>query len=114
LISSSRIIDRARLLLAILLLGSAVAPGASSARAWPRPKGYVSDLAGVVDGASRDSTEAIARELREKTGAELAVVTLPDLSGEEIDPVAVDLFKAWGIGKKGKDEGVLIDRKSVV
>ncbi len=109
MISSSRTIDRARpVLLAILLLGSLVAPGASSARTWPAPKGYVSDFAGVVDPASRDSTEAIARELREKTGAELAVVTLPDLGGDEIDPVAVDLYQAWGIGKKGKDEGVLI------
>jgi len=109
LISSSRTIDRARpFLLAILLLGSLAAPGAASARTWPQPKGYVSDFAGVVDEASRDSTEAIARELREKTGAELAVVTLQDLGGEEIDPVAVDLYKAWGIGTKGKDEGVLI------
>ncbi|HXL15472.1 MAG TPA: TPM domain-containing protein, partial [Methylomirabilota bacterium] len=109
MISSSRTIDRARpFLLAILLLGSLAAPGAASARTWPQPKGYVSDFAGVVDEASRDSTEAIARELREKTGAELAVVTLQDLGGEEIDPVAVDLYKAWGIGTKGKDEGVLI------
>jgi uncharacterized protein len=61
-----------------------------------------------MDPASRDSIEAIARELREKTGAELAVVTLADLGGDEIDPVAVDLYSAWGIGKKGKDEGVLI------
>jgi len=109
LISSSRTIGRARpFLLAILLSGSLAAPGASSARTWPQPKGYVSDFAGLVDEASRDSTEAIAGELREKTGAELAVVTLPDLGGEEIDPVAVDLFHAWGIGKKGKDEGALI------
>jgi hypothetical protein len=61
-----------------------------------------------MDPASRDSIDAIARELREKTGAELAVVTLADLGGDEIDPVAVDLYGAWGIGKKGKDEGVLI------
>ena len=109
MISSSRTIDRARpFLLAILLLGSLVAPEAASARTWPQPKGYVSDFARVVDEGSRDSTEAIARELREKTGAELAVVTMPDLGGEEIDPVAVDLYRTWGIGKKGKDEGVLI------
>jgi uncharacterized protein len=109
LISSSRIIARARrVLLAILLLGSLLAAPDAFARAWPKPQGYVSDFASVVDPASRDSIEAIARELREKTGAELAVVTLADLGGDEIEPVAVDLFGAWGIGKKGKDEGVLI------
>ena len=109
MISSSRIIARAKpALLAILLLGSLVAQGTASARTWPKPQGYVSDFAGVVDPASRDSIEAIARELRGKTGAEMAVVTLPDLGGDEIEPVAVDLYQAWGIGKKGKDEGVLI------
>lgn len=107
--SSSRITARTRrVLAAILLLGSTAWAGGASARAWPKPQGYVSDFAGVIDPASRDSIAAIAGELREKTGAEMAVVALPDLGGDEIEPVAVDLFRAWGIGKKGKDEGVLI------
>ena len=111
MISSSRTIARAdggRVLLAILLLGSAAFSREASARTWPRPQGYVNDFAGAMDAASRDSIDALARELRQKTGAELAVVTTPDLGGEEIEPAAVDLFKAWGIGSKGKDEGVLI------
>jgi uncharacterized protein len=62
----------------------------------------------VVDAASRDSIEALGRELKEKTGAELAVVTLADLGGDGIEAVAVDLFQAWGIGRKGRDDGVLI------
>ncbi|HEY2924497.1 MAG TPA: TPM domain-containing protein [Candidatus Eisenbacteria bacterium] len=109
---SSRTIARARpvgpVLLAVLFLGSLAPVPDASAREWPKPRGAVSDFAGVVDPASRDSIEALARELREKTEAELAVVTLTDLGGEEIEPAAVDLFEAWGIGKKGKDEGVLI------
>lgn len=109
MISSSRTIARARpVLLAILILGSLAPATGASARDWPKPTSYVSDLAGIVDPASRDSIEALAREVREKTGAEMAVVTLPDLGGEEIEPVATDLFEKWGIGKKGKDEGVLL------
>jgi uncharacterized protein len=109
LIYSSRTIAPARpVLLAILVLGSLAFATDSFARAWPKPEGYVSDFARIVDPASRDSIEALARELREKTGAELAVVTLPDLGGEEVEPVAVELLQAWGIGKKGTDEGVLI------
>src|ERR1700732_1993009 len=42
------------------------------------------------------------------TGAQLAVVLVPTLDGEPIEDVAVRLFKEWGIGKKGKDEGILI------
>jgi uncharacterized protein len=80
----------------------------AAARNWPKPEGLVSDFAKIIDPASRDSIEALARELREKTGAELAVTTLPDLGEDDIDAAAVDLYKAWGIGKKGTDEGVLI------
>ncbi len=109
MISSSRTIARARrVLLAVLILGSLAHAREGSARAWPKPQGYLSDFAAVADPASRDSIEALGRELREKTGAEIAVATLPDLAGDEIDPVAVDLFGTWGVGKKGKDEGVLI------
>jgi uncharacterized protein len=68
----------------------------------------LSDFAGIVDPASADSIEALAVELREKTGAQLAVVTVKDLGGESIDPVAVELFQQWRIGGKGKDDGVLI------
>ena len=96
------------LAIAALLLGSLAWSSPAAARTWPKPEGLASDFAKIIDPASRDSIEALARELREKTGAELAVVTLPDLGGDEIEPVAVDLFKAWGIGKKGTDEGVLI------
>ena len=108
MISSSRTIARARLLLALLLLGGIFLSQDAGARTWPKPQGYVNDFAVAMDAASRDSIEALARELDEKTGAQLAVATLPDLGGDEIDAVAVDLYKAWGVGKKGKDEGVLI------
>jgi uncharacterized protein len=109
LISNSRTIVRARqALLAVLILGSLAWAPDALARTWPKPEGFVSDFAGIVDPASRDSIQALALELREKTGIELAVVTLPDLGGEEIEPAAADLFEKWGIGKKGSDEGVLI------
>lgn len=98
--------------LAALLFGAAVAAAGAAepaeAREWPAPRGHLSDFAGIVDAASADSIQALAVELKEKTGAELAVVTIQDLGGESIDPAAVDLFQQWGIGGKGKDDGVLI------
>ena len=47
-------------------------------------------------------------ELEQKTGAQVTVATFPSVEGGDVDGAAVDLFKAWGIGKKGKDNGVLI------
>jgi uncharacterized protein len=85
-----------------------LAAGSASARDWPAPTGYVNDLAHVIDAASADSITSLATELREKTQAQLAVATLPDLGGDEIEPVATDLFAKWGIGRKGENDGVLI------
>jgi uncharacterized protein len=77
-------------------------------RTFPAPRGYVSDFAEILPGAYRDSIESLCAELERKAAVQVAVVTVSDLGGDEIEPYAVDLFASWGIGKKGRDEGVLI------
>jgi uncharacterized protein len=73
-----------------------------------KPQGYVSDFAGVVDAASRAELESYASRVKQATGAELAFVTVQSLQGEPIEDVANDLFHAWGIGRKGEDDGALV------
>lgn len=82
-----------------------------------KPQGYVSDFAGVVNAASKDRLEQYCTSLEAATGVQLALVTVPDLGGEPVDQYANDLFRKWGIGQKGKDNGVLLllaiaDRRS--
>jgi uncharacterized protein len=82
-----------------------------------KPQGYVSDFAGVVDAGSRQQLETYCASLEQTTGVQLAFVTLQSLNGEPVDQVANDLFRKWGIGQKGKDNGVLLllsigDRRS--
>jgi uncharacterized protein len=84
-----------------------VAVGAQAAK-LPKPEGWVSDFAGVMDAASREKTAAVVQELERKTSAEIAVVTVKKLEGETVESYAADLLSAWGIGKKDKDNGVLI------
>jgi uncharacterized protein len=79
--------------------------------------GHVNDFAGILQPAQREALEARCLALKEKTGAELAVVTLKSLEGGQIDDFAVKLFERWQIGQKGKDNGVLLlvaidDRKA--
>jgi uncharacterized protein len=107
LISSSRTIARTRLLLAAIFVSALLVPAHAHARAWPKPTGYVNDFAGIIDAASADSMDALIRELNAKTEVEVAVVTIPSLEGEVIDPAAEELYKAWGIGSR-RDEGALI------
>src|SRR5271157_5208939 len=73
-----------------------------------RAQGYVTDLAGVIDPATRQKIELMATEVEQKTGAQIAVVTVNSLEGQTREDYAVDLYKHLGIGTKGKDNGVLI------
>jgi len=80
-----------------------------SAQKLPRPIGYVNDFAGVIDEGSKQQIEGLAGALREKTGAEIAVVTVDTIAPyESIEEYSVELASQWGIGKKGEDTGILI------
>jgi uncharacterized protein len=50
----------------------------------------------------------IAREVKAKTGAEIAVATVRTTGGRDVEEYSLDLYMAWGIGEKGKDNGVLL------
>ncbi len=78
-----------------------------SAVAFPKPTGFVNDFAGVIDAGTKAKLEALLASFERQSGAEVAVATLPSLEGLPIEEVAVDLFAEWGIGKQGKDDGVL-------
>ncbi len=106
-----------------LRLGVVLALGASGGWAvdwkarYPKPEGYVSDFAHVIDAASKSQIEAYATSVEQATGAQMAFVTVPTLEDEPIDEVANAIFRAWGVGEKGKDNGIMLllsiaDRKS--
>ncbi|MDQ6678102.1 MAG: TPM domain-containing protein, partial [Acidobacteriota bacterium] len=82
-----------------------------------KPQGYVSDFANSIDLQTKAALETYAAEVEQSTGAQLAFVTVSTLDGEPIEDVANVLFRAWGIGKKKEDNGVLFllainDRRS--
>lgn len=73
-----------------------------------KPEGYLSDFARAVDAEGRQRLERYARLLEDATGVQMAFVTLPTLAGEPIEDVAIDLFRKWGVGQKGKNNGLLL------
>jgi uncharacterized protein len=82
-----------------------------------KPQGYVSDFAGVVDPTSRARLETYGAEVERSTGVQMALVTISSLEGEPIEDVANTIFRAWGVGQKGKNEGIMLllavnDRRS--
>jgi uncharacterized protein len=70
--------------------------------------GYVSDFALVIDGDSKTKLEQYAAALERSTGVQVALVTIKSLEGEPIEDFANGLYRHWGIGQKGKDEGLLL------
>ena len=82
-----------------------------------KPQGYVSDFAGVVDASARPALNRYCAAVESSTGVQIALVTLATLEGEPIEDVANLLFRKWGVGAKGKNEGILLllvtgDRRS--
>ncbi len=60
---------------------------------------------------SPEDASAIRQTLyqyEEKTGIEIAVVTLKDLGGEDEASYAQNLGNKWGVGEKGVDNGILL------
>ncbi|TIM80656.1 TPM domain-containing protein, partial [Mesorhizobium sp.] len=43
-----------------------------------------------------------------KSSDQIVVATVPSLDGEEIEPYANRLFRAWKLGQAGEDNGVLL------
>jgi uncharacterized protein len=84
-----------------------------------QPRGDISDFAGLLTPADRAAIDGRLRALRQNCGAQFALVTLPSLEGGQIDDFANKLFKKWGVGEKGKNNGVMLlvavnDRKARV
>jgi uncharacterized protein len=72
------------------------------------PKGYVTDLAGVIPSATQQRLETLCGELEQKTGAQMAIVTVKSLDDRPVEDYGVDLFKHLGVGAKKDSTGVLL------
>jgi uncharacterized protein len=73
-----------------------------------QPTGFVNDFVDAIRPDTQSELERVLRDLERRTGAEIAVVTVDSVPDGDIERAAVDLVERWGIGKRGKDNGVLI------
>jgi uncharacterized protein len=96
-------------LAAILLVCFAGAEGALAQEiTFPSLTGRVVDEAGLLDAAKRTEIEAKLAALEEKTTDQLVVVTVRSLQGRTIEEYGYRLGRAWAIGQKDKNNGVLL------
>ncbi len=74
----------------------------------PPNDGFVTDLASILTSEQQSLLETELQEYREKTSNEIAIVIFSDLSDEPIENVGLAIGREWGIGSKGKNNGILI------
>lgn len=72
------------------------------------PPDYVNDLAGIIKDDVRIKLNGYLQELEQKTTAQVVVLTVQSLDGEDISGFSLKTAEKWKLGQKGKDNGVLI------
>jgi uncharacterized protein len=96
-----------RLLLVLILLGCPLALRAENPKSI-HPTGYVTDLAGVIGADTKARLEALGYEVQQKTGAQMAIVTVHSLDGDSVEDYAANLYKQLSVGSKSDNRGVLL------
>jgi uncharacterized protein len=105
---------RGRFVLAVSLIVAGTVAGAHAlwaapaSPAFPKPTGYVNDFAHLLAPAARASLEQRLAEYDRTTGNQIAVAIFPDLGGVPINEFASRLEEAWKVGRRGKDNGILL------
>ncbi|MEG0009415.1 MAG: TPM domain-containing protein [Aeromonas sp.] len=92
-------------LLCCLLLWTATLQAAPS---FPALSGRVVDEATLM---SRKQAHQLTQQLaafEKRSGVQLVVVSIDSLNGDTIEEYGYQLGRHWGIGQKGKDNGVLL------
>lgn len=70
--------------------------------------GRVVDGANVIDSAKRDAITQKLGAFEAKSSDQVVVVTVPSLDGEAIEPYSNRLYRAWALGQKQENNGVLL------
>ena len=90
--------------LPLVLLTSSMLSGADI----PYLTGRVTDNAQILSPATTQSLTESLKAHEDRTGNQIAVLTVPTIDGESIEEYAAQVFEAWKLGQQGKDNGVLI------
>ncbi len=85
----------------------------------PKPPKLVNDFANILGDREELTLERKLVAYNDNTSTQIAVVTINSLNGNDISNYSFHLAEKWGIGQKGKDNGVLIlvalgDRKMFI
>ena len=88
----------------MLLAAAAIAPAAEV----PYLTGRVVDDAELLSAPAHERVGNLLREQETRTGNQIVVLTVPALDGDRIEEFALKVFDTWKLGRKDRDNGVLL------
>jgi uncharacterized protein len=98
-----------RSLTAAMLVFPFLVAHAEQVKDLPKPTDYVSDFAHVLSPEAIAKIDSLCNQLdHSNANAQIAVVTVRNLDGDDAADWANQLEDAWKIGKKGSDRGALL------
>lgn len=98
----------ASLVCALVLALALARPVTATAAEVPYLTGRVVDDAGVLGTEARERIEELLKAHEERTTNQVAVLTVSSLAGDSIEAFAEKVFRGWALGRKEKDNGVLV------
>lgn len=106
---------RRLLLLLVVPLLMAVAAPARTYSAAEVPNVHTADRTrftsnpdGILSPTAEARTDSLVAGIRRASTAEMVVVAVDNIEPDDIDTFATELFTLWGLGKKDRDNGVLL------
>lgn len=96
-----------RLILAFAFVFFSISPALADYH-FPALTGRVVDDAHVLSAATRENLEQTLADVEQKSGTQIVVATVPSLEGGAIEDYGYQLGRFWGIGQKGKNNGVIL------
>ncbi|MBN2657871.1 MAG: TPM domain-containing protein [Spirochaetales bacterium] len=79
-----------------------------SGQTIPELKGYVNDYAGVISSSEERDITSMLSSLEKSTSAQIAVLTVKNLQGYDLESFSIKTADQWKLGRKDRDNGILI------
>jgi uncharacterized protein len=92
----------------LLLLCMQVTAQTSDIPARPDPPHLVNDFAGIITAEGRNALERKLVAIDDSSSTQIAIVTVKSLNGYDVIDMATRIGQSWGIGQKGKNNGIVI------
>ncbi len=96
------------LFIAVVASLTVLLANAAAEEKFPARKGMINDFANVIPADAKQQMDTIVKGVLKQTGTSVIVATVPTIGDNYIQGYVNDLYRTWGIGKKGENKGVLI------